>query len=77
MVYEILDAVVNVFSHANVTLPPKLDSMLRRVIVTPNLHRIHHSSYQPETDSNYGAVFPIWDRLMGTYVDVAPENWST
>jgi hypothetical protein len=45
----------------------KLDSFLRYIIVTPNLHRIHHSAYQPETDSNFSAVFPIWDILFGTF----------
>jgi sterol desaturase/sphingolipid hydroxylase (fatty acid hydroxylase superfamily) len=67
LLYEILDAGVTLFSHANFSLPPALERVLRYVIVTPDLHRVHHSSLQPETDSNYGAVFPIWDILLGTF----------
>ena len=68
IVYEVLDAGINVFTHANIRLPKPLDRVLRLAIVTPDMHRIHHSSFQPETDSNYGAVFSFWDRLFGTYV---------
>ena len=56
-----------VFSHSNVRIPAGVDRWLRYVIVTPDLHRIHHSSWQPETDSNYGAVFPVWDLVFGTF----------
>jgi sterol desaturase/sphingolipid hydroxylase (fatty acid hydroxylase superfamily) len=67
LIYELLDASVTVFSHANVRLPWWVDRPLSLFIVTPDLHRVHHSSYQPETDSNYGAVMTIWDRVFGTY----------
>lgn len=67
LIYEIMDASVTVFSHANVRLPWWVDRPLRLFIVTPDVHRVHHSSHQPETDSNYGAVLTIWDRLLGTY----------
>ncbi|MDZ4868368.1 MAG: sterol desaturase family protein [Alphaproteobacteria bacterium] len=67
LIYELLDASVTVFSHANVRLPWWVDRPLRLFIVTPDVHRVHHSSHQPETDSNYGAVLTIWDRLLGTY----------
>ena len=67
LVYELMDAAVTVFSHSNVRLPWWIDRPLRLIIVTPDVHRVHHSSYQPETDSNYGAVLTIWDRLLGTY----------
>jgi sterol desaturase/sphingolipid hydroxylase (fatty acid hydroxylase superfamily) len=67
MLYEGLDAGVTLFSHANIRLPAALNAALRYVIVTPDLHRIHHSSWLPETNSNFGAVFPIWDLLFGTY----------
>ena len=67
LLYEILDAGVTLFSHANMSLPAKLDRVLRYFIVTPDLHRIHHSSWQPETDSNFSAVFPIWDIIFGTF----------
>jgi sterol desaturase/sphingolipid hydroxylase (fatty acid hydroxylase superfamily) len=67
MLYEILDAVVTLFSHANIRLPESLDRLLRYVIVTPDLHRVHHSSWQTETDSNFSAVFPIWDIVFKTF----------
>lgn len=66
-VYELLDVAVTLFTHANLRLPARLDAALRWLIVTPDLHRVHHSVDQPETDSNYGAVFPHWDLLFGTY----------
>jgi sterol desaturase/sphingolipid hydroxylase (fatty acid hydroxylase superfamily) len=67
LLYEVLDVWVTLFSHANVSLPPAVERVARRIIVTPDLHRVHHSSLQPETDSNFGAVFPIWDILLGTF----------
>jgi sterol desaturase/sphingolipid hydroxylase (fatty acid hydroxylase superfamily) len=67
LVYELMDASVTVFSHANVRLPWWIDRPLSLFIVTPDVHRVHHSSHQPETDSNYGAVLTIWDRVLGTY----------
>ncbi len=67
LVYELLDASVTVFSHANLVVPNSVDRWLRLIIVTPNLHRIHHSSWQPETDSNFSAVFPVWDMVFGTF----------
>ena len=67
MLYEILDAGVTVFAHANISLPAWLERRLRLVIVTPDLHRVHHSAAQPETDSNFGAVLPFWDIVFGTY----------
>lgn len=73
VVYELLDVAVNVFTHANVRLPPGVDRVVRWVFVTPDMHRIHHSSWRPETDSNYGAVFSFWDRAFDTYRD-APEG---
>jgi sterol desaturase/sphingolipid hydroxylase (fatty acid hydroxylase superfamily) len=67
ILYEIADAGLAVFTHANMRLPAKLDRLLQLVIVTPDMHRVHHSTWQPETDSNYGATLSIWDRLFGTY----------
>ena len=67
LLYEVLDAVVTLFSHANIRLPASLDRVLRYIIVTPDLHRVHHSSSQPETDSNFSAVFPVWDIVFGTF----------
>jgi sterol desaturase/sphingolipid hydroxylase (fatty acid hydroxylase superfamily) len=67
LAYEILDAAVTVFSHGNVALPAWLERLLRYVLVTPSLHRIHHSVDPGETDSNFGAVFPVWDIVFGTF----------
>lgn len=77
LIYEFMDASVTVFSHANVRLPRWLDWPLRVFIVTPDVHRVHHSSVQPETDSNYGAVQTIWDRVLGTYRSKAAEALAT
>jgi len=65
--YEILDAGVNVLSHSNLRLLFALERWLRYLVVTPDLHRVHHSSHQPETDSNFGAVFPVWDLVFRTF----------
>ena len=54
-------------------LPDRLDRALRWLFVTPNMHCLHHSSYRPETDSNYGQLFSVWDRLFGTY-SAAPRD---
>lgn len=77
LIYELMDASVTAFSHANVRLPRWVDWPLRLFIVTPDLHRVHHSSHRPETDSNYGAVLTIWDRVLGTYRSKAPEALAT
>ncbi|KAA3632612.1 MAG: sterol desaturase family protein [Proteobacteria bacterium] len=67
MLYELLDAVMAVFTHANVRLPGRLERIARCLIVTPEMHRVHHSTRQPETDSNYGATLSIWDHAFGTF----------
>ena len=77
LIYELMDAGVTVFSHANVRLPWWVDRPLRLFIVTPDVHRVHHSSHQPETDSNYGAVLTIWDRVLGTYRRKSAEDLAT
>lgn len=56
-----------VFSHVNFRLPEKVDAMLNKVFITPNLHQVHHHYLEPYTDSNYGDVLSIWDRIFGTY----------
>lgn len=69
LVFEIVLNGTAMFNHANARLPLGLDRILRLVLVTPDMHRVHHSSIQVETDSNYGFNFPFWDRLFGTYRD--------
>ena len=68
VIYEILLVVSNFIGHGNVSYPRSLDDMFRTVLVTPDMHRIHHSAKVTETDSNYGDIFSIWDRVFRTYV---------
>jgi sterol desaturase/sphingolipid hydroxylase (fatty acid hydroxylase superfamily) len=65
--YELLDVAVTLWTHANLRLPAAIERVVRYAIVTPDLHRVHHSAWQPETDSNFGAVFPVWDLVFGTF----------
>jgi len=67
VVFEILLNASSLFDHGNVFIPPNLDRRLRWLIVTPDMHRIHHSSRVAETNSNFGFSFSWWDRLCGTY----------
>jgi exosortase len=66
-IYLLIAMLSSLWSHANIALPDAFDKALRKVLVTPAVHAMHHSSHQPETDSDYGAVLTIWDRLFGTY----------
>jgi sterol desaturase/sphingolipid hydroxylase (fatty acid hydroxylase superfamily) len=66
LVYEMLLLPVILFHHSNVQCPERLDRWLRLVLVTPALHRVHHSRRRNETDSNYSSVFSWWDRLAGS-----------
>ncbi len=67
LVFEILLNASSLFSHANLRLPPALEPALRKLLVTPEMHRIHHSVLRHETDSNYGNFFSFWDRLFLSY----------
>lgn len=67
LIFEIVLNGSAVFGHANIRIPQRTDRVLRWLIVTPDMHRIHHSVIQRETDSNYGFYLSIWDRLFGTY----------
>lgn len=69
LVFEIVLNGCAMFNHSNIRIPLGFDRVLRRVLVTPDMHRVHHSSIHEETDSNYGFNFPFWDRLFGTYND--------
>ncbi|MEM9578849.1 MAG: sterol desaturase family protein [Pseudomonadota bacterium] len=68
VLFEILLNGTAMFNHANLALPGKLDRVLRRVLVTPDMHRVHHSVHRHEHDSNYGFALSIWDRIFGTYI---------
>jgi sterol desaturase/sphingolipid hydroxylase (fatty acid hydroxylase superfamily) len=70
--YEAVAIGFSLWTHANLRLPPAIDARLRLVLVTPAMHHVHHSSRRAETDSNYGDVLSVWDRLFGTYHEL-PE----
>ena len=67
VIFEVLLNGTSMFNHGNVRLPPGLDRVLRWVVVTPDMHRVHHSDIPAETNSNFGFNLPWWDRLFGTY----------
>ena len=69
ILFEIILNVTAMFNHGNVGLPPALDRVLRWVLVTPDMHRVHHSVEDDEANSNFGFSLPWWDRLFGTYRD--------
>lgn len=73
VVFEVILNGCALFNHANIALPSRLDRLLRLVIVTPDMHRVHHSVIRSEHDSNYGFNLSVWDRLFGTYT-AQPEK---
>ena len=68
ILFEVLLNGSALFNHGNIALPKRFDAILRRVLVTPDMHRVHHSIHRHEHDSNYGFALSIWDRLFGTYI---------
>jgi len=74
MIFQTLLVLFAQFSHANISLPRWLDKMLSYVLVSPNMHKVHHHWQQPYTDSNYGAVLSVWDRMFGTYKKLDPSQ---
>lgn len=69
LMFEVLLNAAAVFNHSNARLPLGIDRALRWVLVTPDMHRVHHSVEEHETNSNFGFALPLWDRLFGTYKD--------
>lgn len=67
--FEVLLNATAMFNHSNARLPVVLDRVLRRFVVTPDMHRVHHSTEDHEANSNFGFNLPVWDRLFGTYQD--------
>jgi sterol desaturase/sphingolipid hydroxylase (fatty acid hydroxylase superfamily) len=67
LAYELVSGIVSLFSHGNVRLGERVDVVLRLLVVTPDMHRIHHSAVVPESNANFGGVLPWWDWLFGTY----------
>jgi sterol desaturase/sphingolipid hydroxylase (fatty acid hydroxylase superfamily) len=74
MIYQTLVVISTAFTHANISLNPKLDKFLSYLIISPNMHKVHHHWKQPYTDSNYGAVFSFWDRILGTFMKLEPKE---
>lgn len=72
--YRILSVLFTYWTHANISLPPSLDKGLSYLIVTPNMHKFHHHYQLPWTDSNYGNMLSIWDRIFGTFVYGDPKE---
>lgn len=90
VVYELILLPIILFHHSNIRLPGGIDRALRWLIVTPWMHWVHHSEYQPETDSNYASIFSFWDRLFRSFrlrndpgeirlglEDMEREEWAT
>jgi sterol desaturase/sphingolipid hydroxylase (fatty acid hydroxylase superfamily) len=67
MMYQSLSVVLTQFNHANIRLPLWLDNALSWFLVSPNMHKVHHHYMRPQTDTNYGNIFSVWDRLFGTF----------
>ncbi|MDO6675165.1 sterol desaturase family protein [Tenacibaculum sp. 1_MG-2023] len=74
MLYQSMSLVFTQLTHANIKMPKKLDKVLSYVIVSPDMHKVHHHNILPYTDSNYGNIFSIWDRLLGTYMELDREK---
>jgi sterol desaturase/sphingolipid hydroxylase (fatty acid hydroxylase superfamily) len=74
LIFEVLLNATSMFNHSNVRMPLGLDRVLRWLVVTPDMHRVHHSIHSRETNSNFGFNLPWWDRLMGTYRDQPAEG---
>lgn len=67
LMYQTMSVVLTQFNHSNIRLPAGLDRLLKWIIVTPEMHRVHHHYRMPYSDTNYGNIFSVWDRLFKTY----------
>ncbi len=74
MLYQSMSLVATQFSHANIKLPKKVDKALSYFLVSPDMHKVHHHYVLPYTDSNYGNIFSVWDRFLGTYKELDREK---
>ena len=72
--YQTMSVVLTQFNHANITLPKVVDDVLSWFIVSPDMHKVHHHYVLPYTDSNYGNIFSVWDRLFGTFMKLDREK---
>ena len=74
MLYQSLSVVATQFGHANIRLPKTIDNLISLVFVSPDMHKVHHHYVLPYTDSNYGNIFSVWDRLFGTFRKMKNED---
>ncbi|PWG05396.1 sterol desaturase family protein [Polaribacter aquimarinus] len=74
MLYQSMSLIFTQFTHANLKMSPKVDKFLSYFIVSPDMHKVHHHNMLPFTDSNYGNIFSIWDRIFGTYMELDREK---
>ena len=74
MVYQSMSLIFTQFTHANIKMNKKVDKVLSYVIVSPDMHKVHHHNMLPYTDSNYGNIFSIWDRVFGTFSSLDREK---
>ncbi|QBA64806.1 sterol desaturase family protein [Muriicola soli] len=74
MLYQSLSLIATQFTHANIRLPRKIDRIISYFLVSPDMHKVHHHFVLPYTDSNYGNIFSIWDRMFGTYMELDRES---
>ncbi len=77
LIFEVLLNATAMFNHSNIRIPLALDSVLRWFVVTPDMHRVHHSIHPAETNSNFGFNLPWWDKLLGTYRPQPKEGHNT
>lgn len=77
IIFEIILNAAALFNHGNVSLPNNVERRLRKAIVTPDMHRVHHSVLQTETDSNFGFFLSIWDRLFSSYIAYPKQSTHT
>jgi len=66
--YGIISTIVQIWHHGNINVPTKIEQWLNYLIITPSIHRIHHRANRKSTDSNYGAIFSLWDRLFNSFI---------
>ena len=74
LMYQSLSVIASQFNHANIQISNKVDKLLSYIIVSPNMHKVHHHFELPYTDSNYGNIFSIWDRLFGTFMELDKDK---
>ena len=74
MLYQALSLIFTQFTHANIKLPRAVDKVISYLLISPDMHKIHHHYRLPYTDSNYGNIFSVWDRLFGTYMYMDREK---